>query len=122
MAEGSNSAERDPLFHQRRRLRRIGGVALAIGLCGAAARWWIQPAGAADPLTAEYAESQARAQARQMGILYGKSGQVFQDLSDDLKQPRTQAISILVISAGFALTCFYLGRPAGGDGGSSDLT
>ena len=47
---------------------------------------------------------------RQMAILYGKQGELIEDWSDDLKQPGTQAIIIIVLSAGIASACFYFAR------------
>jgi hypothetical protein len=49
-------------------------------------------------------------QTRQVGTLYGQQGVLVQEWSDDLKQPRTQAIIIVVISALLAGGCFYVAR------------
>lgn len=51
-----------------------------------------------------------KVQARQVGTLYGQQGVLVQEWSDDLKQPRTQAIIIVVISALAAGVCFYVAR------------
>ena len=53
---------------------------------------------------------------RQMEILYGKSGELIEDWSNDLKQPGTQAIIIIVISALAAGGCFYFARLMDDDG------
>jgi hypothetical protein len=51
-----------------------------------------------------------RAQAHQMGVMYGKSGQMVDDLVDALKNPNVQAGLIAAISILFAVSCFYLGN------------
>jgi hypothetical protein len=47
---------------------------------------------------------------RQMAILYGKQGELIEDLSNDLKQPGTQAIIIVVVAVLIAGGCFYFAR------------
>ncbi len=59
-----------------------------------------------------------------MGQLYGKSGLLIEQWSDDLKQPGTQAVLIMITSALVAGGCFYFARLLdGGDepAGGSDL-
>jgi len=51
-----------------------------------------------------------RAEQRQMGELYGKSGLLIDEWVDDLKQPGTQAIIIVVVAALVAGGCFYFAR------------
>ena len=51
-----------------------------------------------------------RAETRQMGQLYGKSGLLIEKWSKDLKQPGTQAIIIVVISTLIAAGSFYFAR------------
>lgn len=51
-----------------------------------------------------------RAERRQMGRLYGKSGQLIDEWADGLKQPATQAILISAASAAVFITCFYFAR------------
>jgi len=48
-----------------------------------------------------------RAETRQMAQLYGKSGELIEDWSNDLKQPGTQAVIIIVVSGLVASGCFY---------------
>jgi hypothetical protein len=49
-----------------------------------------------------------KAQARQVGTLYGQQGVIVQQWSDELKQPRTQAIIILGIAGLAAGACLYI--------------
>ena len=51
-----------------------------------------------------------RAEQRQMGQLYGKSGLMVDDLIDDLKEPGVQAILIAVISGAVFSGCWYFAR------------
>jgi hypothetical protein len=51
-----------------------------------------------------------KAKSRQMAQLYGKSGLLIENWLNDLKQPGTQAIIILVFSALVAYGCFYFAR------------
>ena len=56
-----------------------------------------------------------KAQSRQMEILYGKSGGLIEDWSNDLKQPNTQAFIIASVSVIIASGCFYFARLAGNE-------
>jgi len=47
---------------------------------------------------------------REMGILYGKQGELIEGWSNDLKQPGTQAVIIIVTAALVASSCFYFAR------------
>jgi hypothetical protein len=42
-----------------------------------------------------------------MGILYGKLGVLTEKLTEDLKQPRTQAIIVAALSLLVAFGCFH---------------
>jgi hypothetical protein len=90
------------------RLKRIGAVVLALGIAGAGFIYWHGARSAdfsGDPSMARF----NRTQAHQMGVMYGKSGQMVDDLVDALKNPNVQAGLIAAISVLFALSCFYLG-------------
>ncbi len=51
-----------------------------------------------------------RAKQRQMGQLYGKSGLLIDQWSDDLKQPGMQAALIVGFSIAVFAGCFYFAR------------
>jgi hypothetical protein len=88
---------------------RVAGVAvLLLGLTTAGAVYWIRthPGPTEDELLA----GNARAESREMGILYGKMGVLMHELSEDLKQPGTQACLIAATSILVALGCFHVAR------------
>ncbi len=105
---------------QSARLRMAGVIVLVLGIAGAGVVYWLGTRSANlndDPSMQGF----NRAEQRQMGQLYGKSGLLIEQWSDDLKQPGTQAILIAVVSALIAAGCFYFARlldagdePAGG--------
>ena len=45
-----------------------------------------------------------------MGLLYGKQGQLVDDLGNSLKQPGTQAVLVAIVAAVVALGCFQYSR------------
>ncbi len=98
------------VVQQRVRHYRLIAVAiLALGFLGAGAIYWL-PARAPD-----YSDDPAmagfnRSEDRQMGMLYGKQGQLVEDLENSLKQPGTQAILILIAATVVATVCFQLAR------------
>ena len=51
-----------------------------------------------------------RATQRQMGQLYGKQGLLIEQWIEDLKQPGTQVIIIVIFSTVIAAGCFYFAR------------
>jgi len=51
-----------------------------------------------------------KSEERQMGILYGKQGELIESWSNDLKQPGTQAFLIAAGSILIAAGCFYFAR------------
>jgi hypothetical protein len=98
-----------------RRLRIAGVGVLVIGLAAAGLVYWLgtRAADANDDLSMQGFN---RAEQRQMGQLYGKSGLLIDDLEDDLKQPGTQAAIIGVVTALAAAGCFYFARLTDDDG------
>jgi hypothetical protein len=90
---------------------------LAIGLDVAAAMYHFrQPGDDEDPRTAAIARSAARADERQMGLLYGKGGARIFEWFDALGSPAGEAVLIALGSAAAAAICFrlaYLSRDTG---------
>lgn len=80
-----------------------------LGCSGAGWVYWLGARSAAlrdDPAMLGF----NRAKRWQMGVMFGGMGNLFDDLSEDLKQPRTQAILIVVVSFIIAAGCFLLAR------------
>lgn len=102
------------LHQERARLRRTGAIVLAAGIAIAGFIYW-RGMRADDSRLDEFSQTQARAQERQMGIMYGRSGVMAEDLTEALKRPQTQAELIAGISALIAAGCFYLGRSSGSE-------
>ncbi len=98
-----------PPRQQAKRLRLIGIVVLVLGLLSAGAVYWVRTH-TGEPTEDELLAGNARAEAHQMGVLYGKMGLLTQELSDDLKQPGTQALIIATVSILIAAGCFYFAR------------
>jgi hypothetical protein len=87
----------------------IGVIVLALGIGGAGSLYWLRTR-SPDLMDDLSMIGYNRAQTRQMGQLYGKSGLLIEQWSEDLKQPGTQAILIALFSAVIAAGCFYLAR------------
>ena len=108
----NNDSNRELLAAARRRGRRYriaARIILLIGLISAALVYWLGPR---EP---DYSDDPSmigfnRAADHQMAYLYGKQGQLIQDLTDSLKQPGTQAVLIVVAAAVIAVGCFYFAR------------
>jgi flagellar basal body-associated protein FliL len=98
-----------PPRRQPKRLRVIGIVVLVLGLASAGAVYWVRTH-SDEPTEDELLAGNARAESRQMEMLYGRMGLLTQELSDDLKQPGTQAFIIAAVSVLIAAGCFYFAR------------
>jgi hypothetical protein len=87
----------------------MGVLVLVLGIAGAGVVYWLgtRSANVNDDLSMVGFD---RAQTRQMGQLYGKSGLLIEEWFDDLKQPGTQATLIAVVSTLVAAGCFYFAR------------
>ena len=112
MAETNQKALTDSatLHREKARLRLIGVVVLVTGLSIAALVYW-RGTRAEDARVEQYEQAQARAESRQMQMLYGTSGGLMEDFLNALKRPGNQALIIAGISGLIAGGCFYLGRP-----------
>jgi hypothetical protein len=98
-----------------RRLRTIGVVVLMLGIVSAGIVYWLgtrSPDLNDDASMAGYSKPETQ----QMERLYGKWGDLTDDLLDDLKQPGTQAFIIVVAAALVAGGCFYFARLSDDDG------
>lgn len=85
-------------------------IILIAGLCGAGVVYWIGNR-AEDPALADYRQAEARAESRQMEMLYGTSGDIMQKFLTAIKRPGNQALAIGAVTALVSGACFYLGRP-----------
>lgn len=94
---------------RQRRLRIIGAVILFLGLACAGTLYWVRTH-SAEPSEDELLPGNAKAESHQMELLYGKMGLLTMELSDDLKQPGTQALLIAAVSILGAAGCFYFAR------------
>ncbi len=92
-----------------RRLKVIGVIVLALGIAAAGIVYWL---GTRSPDLSNDLSMLGfnRAETRQMGQLYGKSGLLIEQWTEDLKQPGTQAVIIVVFSILTAAVCFYIAR------------
>jgi hypothetical protein len=90
------------------RLRIIAAVVLLLGIVGAEVIYLRGRSadGSDDASMLGY----DKAQARQVGTLYGQQGVIVQEWSDDLKQPGTQAGIVVGAAALVAGGCFYVAR------------
>lgn len=82
-------------------------MTLVIGIASACVLYWARTRTADvmdDPAMAGYSKPELM----QMEVMYGKMGMMSSDLLNDLKQPKTQAILIVAISAVVAVGCFLL--------------
>jgi hypothetical protein len=91
------------------RYRIAGVVILLLGVASAGVVFWLgsrAPDLSDDPSMIGF----NRAEERQMAMLYGKQGQMIEDLKNWLKQPNTQAVLIVVAAGIVAAGCFYVAR------------
>jgi flagellar basal body-associated protein FliL len=97
-----------------RKLRIIGVIVLTLGIVSAGIVYWIgtRSPDVSDDLSMVGYNKPAR---RQMAILYGKQGELVEDWANNLKQPGTQAIIIVVAAVLVASGCFYFARLSDGD-------
>jgi hypothetical protein len=94
----------------------IGVMVLLLGLATAGAVYWIRTH-SAEASEDDLLAGNVRAESHQMQLLYGKMGLLTMELSDDLKQPKTQAVLIATVSISAAAACFYFARLTDDDTG-----
>ena len=107
-----NNKTSGPVSSSRQRARRlkvIGVIVLALGIAAAGVVYWI---GTRSPDLSNDLSMLGfnRAETRQMGQLYGKSGLLIEQWSEDLKQPGTQSVIIVIFSTVIAAGCLYFAR------------
>ncbi|HEY5234243.1 MAG TPA: hypothetical protein VIK35_11980 [Verrucomicrobiae bacterium] len=98
-----------PDKQRARRLKTAGVAILVLGIAGAGIVHWLGTRDADLSGDASMAGFN-KPEERQMEILYGKSGELIEDWSNDLKQPGTQAVIIAAVSVIIASGCFYFAR------------
>ena len=91
------------------RLKRAGIIILVAGILAAGIVYWLGTRNN-DLNNDPSMQGFNRAEQTQMGQLYGHSGAMIDDWADDLKQPGTQAILILIVSGLASAGCFYFAR------------
>jgi hypothetical protein len=97
------------LKRRARRFRITGIVVLLLGITVAGLVYWLgtRSPDSSDDLSMTGYDKPVE---RQMGILYGKQGEFIEDLTNDLKQPGTQAIIIILAAGLVAGCCFHFAR------------
>ena len=93
-------------------------VILLLGFVSAAVVYWLGTRGP------DYSDDPSmlgfnRAQERQMGVLYGKQGQLVEDFTNTLKEPGTQAILIVIAAALIGAGCFFFARMVEDEAGAA---
>jgi len=92
-----------------RRLRIAATVVFLLGIVGADVVYWLGSR-SQDLSDNPLMFGNEKAQAYKMGTLFGNQGVMIQQWYDDLKQPDTQAIIVLVTAALVAGGCLYFAR------------
>jgi hypothetical protein len=108
-ASNTTPAPFSPARRRARRLRITAVIVLLAGILGEGVVYWrgaAPPDWPDDPSLVGY----DKAQARQIGILYGKQGLMVENWANDLKKPGTQALLIVVTAALVAGGCLYVAR------------
>jgi hypothetical protein len=104
-----------------RRLRLVGVAVLLLGTTVASLVYWLGTR-SPDPSDDLSMAGYDKPVERQMGILYGKQGELIEDFTNDLKQPGTQAVIIVVTAVVVAGCCFYFARLLDYDAEHADNT
>jgi hypothetical protein len=109
MSANQHPSDAPPPRNKTQRLRVVGSIVLLLGLTTAGAVYGTRTHAGSPAEDVLWAEN-ARAQSRQMGILYGRMGVLTQELFEDLGQPGIQASLIAAVSVLVAAGCFYVAR------------
>ena len=95
------------------RLRLAGAVVLAAGVAGSLLLFWRAQFSA--PTIAELIPGYAEARSRERGILMGSFFAQLMDGVEMLREPRTQAVVVAVVTVLAAAGCFRLASMIGED-------
>jgi flagellar basal body-associated protein FliL len=101
------------------RLRIIAVIVLLLGIVGAELIYW-RGTGSGDLSDDPSMLGYDKAASRQVGTLYGQQGVMVQEWSNDLKEPGTRAVIIVVAAALVAGGCFYFAWLLDKDGQYAD--
>jgi hypothetical protein len=109
-AKDATTAKSLPPLRRRARRCRVAAVAVFLaGLIGGGLVYGLVPPPrdfSDDPAMAGF----NRSTERQLAVLYGKQGQLIDDLNQALKQPGTQALIILGVAMAVAAGCWRCAR------------
>jgi len=109
MTKQNNQPGAEPVERRTKHWRTTGVCVLLLGGVIAGLVWWRgtqSPSIQDDPAMLGF----NRAAHRQMGMFFGKSGYLIDDLLDSLKEPDTQAILIGATALVIAIVCFLFAR------------
>ena len=87
--------------------RRIGTLILIAGLVAAGLVYWIGTH-RREPAIEDLIPNYSAANSRQMGLMYGHSGELMWEGVEALKQPGTQAVVLVIIAGLAAAVCFRI--------------
>jgi len=110
MTANNKTPDSGSLAKRRARLLRIiSAVVLVLGIFGADLVYWLGTRSADVPDNLAMLGNE-KAEARQIGILYGNQGLLVKEWTEGLKRPGTQACIIVLTAALVAGGCFYFAR------------
>jgi hypothetical protein len=101
-----------PARRQARRLRIVGVSLLLLGGSIAGLVYWLGMR-SAEPMDDLGMQGFNRAEQLQMKQLFGGVGSLIEDWSNDLKQPGTQALLIMITTVAITVGCFYFAHRLG---------
>jgi len=107
----SQRMARERIVRERRRVRSIASAIMALGVLVAGYVYWIgiHPA---QPALEDLLPGSKRLTQRQVGLLYGHSGQIVYEWMQDARRPDVKAVIIL---AGAAIAAFLYVRLSSND-------
>jgi hypothetical protein len=111
VSAASQRAARERIVRKRRRVRSIAFAIMALGVIVAGYVYWlgIHPA---QPSLEDLLPGSKRLTQRQVGLLYGHSGQIVYEWMQDARRPEVKALIILL---GAAISAYLYVRLSGSD-------